>query len=81
MRTTIDAAGRVVVPKAIRDEIGLAPGQHIDVTTRDGRIEIVPAPTEMALRRRGRGRVAVPTHDLPPLSADMVRDTLEHVRR
>jgi AbrB family looped-hinge helix DNA binding protein len=27
MRTTIDKAGRVVIPKALRDRIGLGPGE------------------------------------------------------
>jgi len=31
MRTTIDKAGRVVVPKEIRDGAGLLPGQAIDI--------------------------------------------------
>jgi AbrB family looped-hinge helix DNA binding protein len=26
MRTTIDKAGRLVVPKALRDQVGMAPG-------------------------------------------------------
>ena len=43
MRTTIDAAGRVVIPKALRDEMGLVPGE-VELV-RDGaavRIEAVP---------------------------------------
>lgn len=32
MRTTIDRGGRVVIPKAIRDELGLRPGDAIDIT-------------------------------------------------
>ncbi len=27
MRTTIDKAGRVVIPKSLRDKVGLAPGE------------------------------------------------------
>lgn len=32
MRTTIDRGGRVVIPKAIRDELGLGPGDEVDIT-------------------------------------------------
>jgi AbrB family looped-hinge helix DNA binding protein len=81
MRTTIDAAGRVVVPKALRDEVGLRAGQDIDVSVRDGRIEISPATTPMRLVRRKGVPVAEPEGTLPQLTADIVRDTLERVRR
>jgi AbrB family looped-hinge helix DNA binding protein len=81
MRTTIDSAGRLVVPKAIRDELGLTGGQAIEVEARDGSLVIEPAPTPMRLDRRGSRVTAVPDHPLPPLSANLVRDTLERVRR
>ena len=81
MRTAIDAAGRIVVPKPLRDALGLTAGQALDIISRDGRLELVPAPTSMHLEDREGGVVAVPDDDLPPLSADQVRDTLEQVRR
>lgn len=81
MRTTIDRVGRIVVPKALRDSLGLAPGQPLEISERDGRLEIEPAPTPMRLVRRGRHLVAVPDADVPPLTSDIVRETLERVRR
>ena len=32
MRTTIDKAGRVVIPVAIREAAGLAPGTELEIT-------------------------------------------------
>jgi AbrB family looped-hinge helix DNA binding protein len=81
MRATIDAAGRVVVPKPLRDELGLNGGDTLEISARDGRLEIEIPPTPMSLERRGKGVVAVPDRELPPLTADIVRDTLEQVRR
>jgi AbrB family looped-hinge helix DNA binding protein len=81
MKATIDAAGRIVVPKALRQALGLRPGQPLEIRAGDGRLEIEIAPTVMALRKRGRGPVAVPQDALPPLTAEEVRATLERVRR
>lgn len=82
MKTTIDAAGRVVVPKALRERLGLEGGRVLEIREREGRLEIEPAPTAMTLvKRRGGARVAVPARKLPRLTDDLVRDTLEKTRR
>ena len=81
MKTAIDTAGRVVVPKALRLALGLKPGQVLEARAVDGRLELEIAPTPMKLQPRGRGVVAVPDVKLPKLSSDQVRDTLERVRR
>jgi AbrB family looped-hinge helix DNA binding protein len=81
MKATLDAAGRIVVPKALRQTLGLKPGQALDIRAGDGRLEIEIAATPMQLKKRGKGVVAVPDTKLPALSAEQVRDTLERVRR
>ena len=81
MKATIDAAGRIVVPKPLRLALGLKPGQPLDIRAGDGRLEIEIAPTPMQLKKRGKGVVAVPDAELPALTAQQVRDTLERVRR
>ncbi len=69
------------MPKALRDAIGLAGGQEVEVSARDGRLEIEVAPTAMHLEKRGRHVVAVADTEMPALTADMVRKTLEQTRR
>lgn len=81
MITAIDSAGRVVIPKPLRDRLGLEPGQAVDIRERDGCIEIEPAATPMTLERRKGGPVAVPAEPLPPLTDDIVRATIEGTRR
>ena len=81
MRTAIDSAGRIVVPKPLRDELGLAPGQPLEIIAEDGRLEIDIAATPMTLKRRGRGVVAVPGQRMPMLTSAQVRDSLEKIRR
>ncbi len=80
MRTTIDGAGRLVVPKALRDQLGLEPGTELDVAVRDGRLEIDVPPVEMRLERRGKGLVAVTETPVPALTADEVRRALDRTR-
>ena len=81
MKTTIDAAGRIVIPKALRQALGLRPELPLEIRAGDGRLEIEIAATPMHLRKRGKGMVAVPDGDLPTLTGDLVRETLERVRR
>lgn len=81
MKTTIDGAGRVVIPKAVRHRLGLTGGQELDVVERDGSIEISPLATPVRLVSREGVLVAEPDRPLPALTAEEVRDTLEHVRR
>ena len=81
MRTTIDAAGRIIIPKPMRDALGLVGGEQVEVVSVDGRLEIDVPPTAMRLEPRCGVLVAVPEHDLPVLTAAEVRETLERVRR
>ncbi|MBA3409540.1 MAG: AbrB/MazE/SpoVT family DNA-binding domain-containing protein [Geodermatophilaceae bacterium] len=81
MRTVIDSAGRVVVPKAARDELGLRPGTELVLRIVDRHIEIEIPATPMRLVEHDHGVVAMADRDMPVLTAEMVRDTLERVRR
>lgn len=75
MKTTMDSAGRLVIPKEIRREARLAPGTPLEVRWRDGRIEIEPAPAPVRLQRRGRLLVAVPRKKTPRLTPETVEQT------
>ena len=79
MTVTIDSAGRLVVPKSIRDEAGLRPNLPLDIRCHDGRVEIEPAPQPVARVKKGRVAVAVAV-SAGMLSAETVRDTQRRLR-
>lgn len=81
MRTTIDAAGRIVVPKPVRDDLGLTAGSELELSVVDRRIEIEIPATPMHLEDHEHGVMAVVDRGMPTLTAETVRDTLERVRR
>ena len=81
MSTTIDAAGRIVVPKPLREALGLKAGMRLQVSERDGALVIQPTPAPMRLVRRGSGVAVEPDEALPTLSASEVRVILESGRR
>ena len=75
MFTTMDRAGRLVIPRDIRREAALEPGVPLDVRWRDGVIEIEPAPLAVKLERRGRVLVARPVTKVPALRSGLVERT------
>jgi AbrB family looped-hinge helix DNA binding protein len=80
MRTTIGAAGRLVIPKEIRRQAGRGPGAQVDVRFENGRIEIEPLTLSVKLIRNGRRVVAVPEIEVPPLTDEVVQTTLDEIR-
>jgi AbrB family looped-hinge helix DNA binding protein len=81
MKTTIDRAGRLVVPKKIREAAGILPGSELTIRVADGRIEIEPAPLEVQLVKRGPLTVALPRRRISSLTPEVVEETLDRLRR
>jgi AbrB family looped-hinge helix DNA binding protein len=79
MRTTIDAAGRLVVPKPLRDLLGFAPGTELELDAVDGRLEVA-VPSRVRVEEGPHGvRLAAGAADT--VTADQVRDLMERARR
>lgn len=70
MRTTIDKAGRLVVPKALRDRLGLRAGE-VEVTADGTALRVEPV-AEDSLDERA-GRLVIPASGAP-VTAEDVRD-------
>jgi AbrB family looped-hinge helix DNA binding protein len=81
MIATIDSAGRLVVPKRLREELGFRPGQELELTAVDGHLEVDHPATSMRLEWHGSRLVAVADSKMPTLTSELVRETLERVRR
>ena len=81
MRTTIDHAGRVRIPKTLREQAGLTAGAKVDVRFRDGRIEIEPETVAMRLVKDGGLATDGAKGEMPALRTADVRAVLEHSRR
>lgn len=80
MITTMDSAGRVVLPKAARDRAELKPGIEIEVRVVDGRIELEPATARVTVGKQGGFWVVTPVEDVPALTQDVVATTIDAVR-
>jgi AbrB family looped-hinge helix DNA binding protein len=61
MRTTIDKAGRVVIPAALRERAGLTAGAELEVTADDLGIRLERVATGPKLVKIGKRLVARPT--------------------
>ncbi len=61
MQTTIDSAGRIVVPKALRDELGLTPGSTVDISRYGAGLQLVPGGRTAQIVERDGGPVVTGT--------------------
>ncbi len=43
VRSSIDSVGRIVVPKALRDALGLTPGSAVDISRYGAGLQLIPA--------------------------------------
>ncbi len=80
MITTIDRAGRLVLPKAARERAGLVAGMPLEVRVVDGRVEIEPATTRVSVEKKGGFWIARPAEEVPVLRQEDVDRTIDDLR-
>ena len=78
MHVSIDSAGRVVVPKHLRDELGFSPDIPLEIDVVDGHLEL-SAPREPAKLITGPHGPSIASTGTP-ITDEEVRRTLEAVR-
>lgn len=57
MHATIDSAGRLLLPKSLRDALGIIPGSKVDVSQHGGSVQITPGGRTARLIRDENGRL------------------------
>lgn len=78
MKVSIDSAGRVVLPKRLRDELGISPEQPLEIEVVEGHLELSP-PHQAARVVEGPNGPIVAATDTP-ISDEEVRRVLEAAR-
>lgn len=74
MRMVIDKAGRLVVPKALRQQLHLEPGVELDASIEDGRLVATPVGPAVVLVEEDGRLVATTNEPVAPMTqADLLR--------
>lgn len=53
----IDKAGRIVLPKTVRDELAISPGDHLKISVHGNEVTLRPTREKSGFTRRGRALV------------------------
>lgn len=81
MRVAIDAVGRIVIPKPLRDELGIAGATEVELTAADGRLELTVPDVPARVVDRGDGAVIETEQPVKPLTIAATRAVIERGRR
>jgi bifunctional DNA-binding transcriptional regulator/antitoxin component of YhaV-PrlF toxin-antitoxin module len=81
MRVAIDGVGRLVIPKALREELGVHGPANLEVTAADGRLELSVVDVPARVEDRDGFPVIVTERPIAPMSVADARAAVERVRR
>lgn len=78
MRASIDSVGRIVVPKPLRDAVGLTPGSTVDISRYGAGLQLLP--TGRTARLVDESGVLVATGETP-IDDEVVFGLIDAARR
>ncbi len=81
MRVAIDGVGRVVIPKPMREALGIDGPTELELTEVNGSLELTVPYIKAHLETRNGFTVIVPDEPVPPMTTELVREVLERVRK
>lgn len=81
MRVAIDNVGRLVIPKTLREELGVHGPTDLELTASDGRLELTVADVPACVEERDGVPVIVTDRPMPKLTIAETREAVERVRR
>lgn len=73
--------GRLVIPKTLRDELGLQGPTDLELTAVDGRLEVTVADVSARVEDRGGFPVIATDEPMAPMSIAETAEAVERVRR
>lgn len=73
MRATIDKAGRLVIPKQLREQVGLAPGE-VEVVADGAGLRVEPVASGRLVEQKGRPIIAATGTPLDDAAVLALRD-------
>jgi AbrB family looped-hinge helix DNA binding protein len=76
---TIDKAGRVVLPKSVREALQISPGDSLELESSEDHIVLRPAPSKGRVYKK-QGMWVFDSGSDVPLSAEGVNQTIRRVR-
>jgi AbrB family looped-hinge helix DNA binding protein len=81
MRVAIDGVGRIVIPKSLREELGIDGPADLELTAADGRLELTVVDVPARVEEHDGFSVIVTEQPMEPLSVAETRAAIEHTRR
>jgi AbrB family looped-hinge helix DNA binding protein len=81
MRVAIDAVGRIVIPKQMRQELGIAGPTQVELRAADGRLEVTVPDVPARVEERDGLPVIVTDRPMEPLTVEDTRAAIDRSRR
>lgn len=81
MKVSIDGVGRLVIPRALRQELGIDGPAELDITVHDGRLELAVPDIDARVEERDGLPVIVTDEPTAPMTTEETRTAIERTRR
>ncbi|HEV2923211.1 MAG TPA: AbrB/MazE/SpoVT family DNA-binding domain-containing protein [Solirubrobacteraceae bacterium] len=81
MRVAIDGVGRIVIPKPMREQLGVDGPSELELNAVDGKLELTVPDVPAHVEVRDGLSVIVPDRPVPTLTVEQTREAIERSRR